>query len=119
MQLSKSTLLPIVGMVVLVIFVIFCYVHESIFLDRILVCSFILSIVFINDKIKFHSVRALNLRHEQVNSDRTSEGKIRKLKEDKKIVEQLVLHAHKNGLELEINGTIEIKLVDKHHTVGA
>ncbi|MET6991055.1 hypothetical protein [Sediminicola arcticus] len=73
----------------------------------------------LNDKIKFHSVRALNLRHEQVNSDRTSEGKIRKLKEDKKIVEQLVLHAHKNGLELEINGTIEIKLVDKHHTVGA
>ena len=42
----------------------------------------------LNDKIKFHSVRALNLRHEQVNSDRTSEGKIRKLKEDKKIVEQ-------------------------------
>ncbi|MFT5942886.1 MAG: hypothetical protein ACI9Q4_002152 [Sediminicola sp.] len=59
MQLSKSTLLPIVGMVVLVIFVIFCYVHESIFLDRILVCSFILSIVFIGkigDDVH-HSIR--------------------------------------------------------------
>ncbi len=47
MQLSKSTLLSIVGMAVLAVFVTFCYVNESIFLDRILISSFILSIVFI------------------------------------------------------------------------
>ena len=47
MQLSKSTLLSIVGMVVLTVFVIFCYIKESIFLDRILISSFILSIVFL------------------------------------------------------------------------
>ncbi|ALM06745.1 hypothetical protein SB49_02185 [Sediminicola sp. YIK13] len=47
MQLSKSTLLSIAGMVVLALFVTFCYVNDSIFLDRILISSFILSIVFL------------------------------------------------------------------------
>lgn len=47
MQISKSTLLPILGMVVLVIFITLSYINGAIFLDRILICSFILSIVFI------------------------------------------------------------------------
>ncbi len=71
----------------------------------------------LNDKIKFHSVKALNLRHEQENADGSSENRIIKLRENKKIVEQLVLDAHKNGLKLEINGTVEITLVDKQDTV--
>jgi hypothetical protein len=67
----------------------------------------------INDKIKFHSVKSLNLRHEDSDSIEISEGRIKGLKEAKKIVEQLVLSAHKNGFELEINSNIEIKLVGK------
>ena len=67
----------------------------------------------LNEKIKFHSVKALNLRQEQEISDGSSVNRIMKLRENKKIVEQLVLHAHKKGLKLEINGTVEINLVDK------
>lgn len=47
MQLSKSTILSIVGMTLLALFVLICYVNKSIFLDRILISSFILSFVFI------------------------------------------------------------------------
>ncbi|MGB5203589.1 hypothetical protein [Eudoraea sp.] len=67
----------------------------------------------INDKIKFHTVKSLNLRHEGPDADLTSEDRIKELKEAKKIIEQLVLSAHKNGYELEINSTIDIKLVEK------
>lgn len=67
----------------------------------------------INDKIKFHTVKSLNLRHEGPDADLTSEDRIKELKEAKKIIEQLVLSAHKNGCELEINSTIDIKLVEK------
>ena len=71
----------------------------------------------LNDKIKFHSVKALNLRQDEVNSEISSQDKIKNLKEAKKVVELLVLKAHKNGLELDINSTIEIKLIDKDHAV--
>jgi hypothetical protein len=47
MELSKSTLLPIMGMVVLALFIAISYIQESVFLNQILICSFILSIVFI------------------------------------------------------------------------
>ncbi len=67
----------------------------------------------VNEKIKFHTVKLLNLRHEVVDSDQSSEERINNLKEVKKTIEQLVLTAHKNGLELEINSSIAIKLVDK------
>ncbi len=46
-QLSKSIVLPILGMIILTVFIIMSYVLDSIFLDRILVCSLILSVVFI------------------------------------------------------------------------
>lgn len=46
-QLSKSIVLPILGMIILAVFIIMSYVLDSIFLDRILVCSLILSVVFI------------------------------------------------------------------------
>jgi hypothetical protein len=47
MKLPKNMLLPILGMVVLSLFALMSYLHDSIFLDRILICSSILSVVFI------------------------------------------------------------------------
>ena len=47
MQTLKSILLPIMGMLFLLMFIIFAYIQDSVFLDKILVCSFILTIVFI------------------------------------------------------------------------
>lgn len=43
----KSIVLPIIGMLVLVIFCSLAYVRESVFMDKIFVCSFILTTVFI------------------------------------------------------------------------
>lgn len=43
----KSISLPIIGMIVLAIFVIIAYTYKSVFLDKILVCSFILTTVFL------------------------------------------------------------------------
>ncbi len=65
----------------------------------------------INDKIKFHVVRSLNLRQEGLDSGLSSEERIGKLKEAKKVIEQLVLKAHKDGMELVIKSKIEIELV--------
>jgi len=47
MKLAKSTFLPIMGMFVLTVFNLISYAQESPLLDKILVCSFILSVVFI------------------------------------------------------------------------
>lgn len=47
MKIAKSTFLPIMGMFVLAVFNLISYVQESPLLDKILVCSFILSVVFI------------------------------------------------------------------------
>jgi hypothetical protein len=47
MHLSKSTVLPSMGMFVLVVFIVLSYIHESIFLNQIVVCGLILSVVFI------------------------------------------------------------------------
>lgn len=68
----------------------------------------------INDKIKFHTVKSLNLSHGEQGINRNSEERIRRLKDAKKIIEQAVLKAHRDGLELEVNSTIEIKLVNMH-----
>jgi len=70
----------------------------------------------INDKIKFHTVKSLNLSHGEQGTNRNSEERIRQLKEAKKIIEQSVLKAHRDGFELEVNSTIEIKLVHTHIT---
>ena len=66
----------------------------------------------INDKIKFHRVKSLNLSHGEQGINRNSEERIRLLKDAKKIIEQSVLKAHRAGFELEVNSTIEIKLVN-------
>ena len=43
----KSNVLPIIGMLVLLIFCSVAYARESVFMDKILLCSFILTTVFI------------------------------------------------------------------------
>ncbi|SEL61157.1 hypothetical protein SAMN04488008_104332 [Maribacter orientalis] len=47
MQFSKSTILPVMGIILLALLILMSYVNEAIFLDRILICSVILSFVFI------------------------------------------------------------------------
>jgi hypothetical protein len=47
MNLSKSKILPLTGMAILILFIVMSWLNESIFLDRILVCSFILFAIFI------------------------------------------------------------------------
>jgi hypothetical protein len=43
----KSNILPITGVAVLVFFILTAYIHHSVFLDRLLLCSFILFGIFI------------------------------------------------------------------------
>ncbi|WP_028376576.1 hypothetical protein [Leeuwenhoekiella sp. MAR_2009_132] len=47
MLLSKNNMLPLLGMFVLALLMLFSYINESLFLERIMVCSFILSLVCI------------------------------------------------------------------------
>lgn len=67
----------------------------------------------LNDKIKFHIVKSLNLREAEKESDNGSEERIMRLREAKRRVEELVVLAHKNGMELKIDSKIEINLVQK------
>ncbi len=47
MNLSKSRILPMTGMAMLIVFIVLSWLNDSIFLDRILLCSFILFAIFI------------------------------------------------------------------------
>ncbi|MGB5645983.1 MAG: hypothetical protein WBM55_02605 [Muriicola sp.] len=67
----------------------------------------------LNDKIKFHTVKSLNLRTEEPDLNMASEERIKNLKEAKKTVERLVLKAHKEGLILSIKSAIEIELIER------
>lgn len=44
---QKHLILPILGMIILMIFNALAYIRESVFMDKILICSFILTAVFI------------------------------------------------------------------------
>jgi hypothetical protein len=59
MHLSKSKILPIAGMVALLFFIMMSYVNDSILLDRILICSLILSMIFIS-KIRSNNYRTIS-----------------------------------------------------------
>lgn len=59
MQLSKSTVLPIIGLIVLTFFLALSYQNNSIFFEKLLQCSFILAILFIV-KIAGHTKRTNN-----------------------------------------------------------
>ncbi|WP_156033032.1 hypothetical protein [Sediminibacter sp. Hel_I_10] len=45
MNFSKSTLVPLLGMTVVALFIILAYVSHNVFLDKLLVCGFILLMV--------------------------------------------------------------------------
>ena len=47
MKSLKSTFLPLLGLTVLLFFIAMSYLHNSLFLDKIIVCSFILGIIFL------------------------------------------------------------------------
>jgi len=46
MKFLKSTFLPFLGLTVLLFFIAMSYFHSSLFLDKLIVCSFILGMVF-------------------------------------------------------------------------
>lgn len=71
----------------------------------------------INEKIKYHQVRSLNLRDDPLHHQMDSEERITTLKSVKNTIEKLVLKAHKNGMVLSVNGTICIALEEKHHHI--
>jgi hypothetical protein len=47
MNLLKSNILPITGVAVLLFFILIAYINNSVLLDRLLLCSFILFGIFI------------------------------------------------------------------------
>lgn len=46
MQFSKSTFLPIIGLMILILFIVMAYLNNHLFLDKLVLCSFILGLVF-------------------------------------------------------------------------
>ena len=45
--MSKSIILPVIGLATMVFFIGLSYTKNSIFLDELIICGFILSIIFI------------------------------------------------------------------------
>ncbi len=66
MKFTKSKILPVIGLLVLVFFMAMSYVNDSIFLDKIVICSFILGMVF------FAKMRAESSKIETDTDHRTS-----------------------------------------------
>lgn len=64
MQFSKSTFLPILGLIVLIFFITMSYLNNHIFLDKIILCSSILGLVF------FAKIRGESFKSSK-NSDET------------------------------------------------
>lgn len=67
----------------------------------------------INDKIKHHMVKSLHLNYskEEVNY---SKQRMIQLREIKKTVTDLLIEANRTGHELEIEGTIKIRIKDSN-----
>jgi hypothetical protein len=55
MQFSKSTLLSVLGLMVMLIFIAMAYFNDHIFLNKILVSGFILGLIFIFKILDGHS----------------------------------------------------------------
>jgi len=68
---------------------------------------------FINDKIKFHTVKKLNTGSEKDLDVLQSGTRIKELREAKERITHLVLEAHKKGQSLEIESSIEISLKNR------
>jgi hypothetical protein len=47
MQLSKQTISSILGLIGLVFFIALAYFNNNLFLDKLVVCSFILGLIFL------------------------------------------------------------------------
>jgi hypothetical protein len=54
MQFSKSTFLPMIGLIVLIFFIVIAYLNNHFLLDELMLCSFILGLVFFS-KMKSES----------------------------------------------------------------
>jgi len=67
----------------------------------------------LNDKIKFHTVRLLNRRHDDTIEDPlNSQRRIVELKEAKNTITDLVVSARNKGQRLRIFSTIGIESID-------
>jgi hypothetical protein len=56
MQIPKKAILPILGLLILIGFCALSYYHEQIFLDKILLCGFILGmILFVKIRGEFNN----------------------------------------------------------------
>ena len=64
----------------------------------------------LNDKIRFHSLKMMNLKDE-TNNISESRKRLEELKSFKRRVEQMLMAAHHNYMELEINGDIHLRMV--------
>ncbi|WP_431125208.1 hypothetical protein [Flagellimonas flava] len=62
----------------------------------------------LNDKIKFHSVQMLNAMDPSSEIYVNSEKRIKKLRETKQEITELILKARKEGQHLKIYSTIQI-----------
>lgn len=65
---------------------------------------------FVNDKIKFHTVKKLNGPEHQLFDETHSDLRIEELREAKRTITNLVLEARNKGMLLEIDSTIQIAL---------
>lgn len=64
----------------------------------------------IGDKIRFHNIQVLSLE-ERFGRDTThSKNRLRSLKQTREQVKELIQHAAREGMKLQIQGNIEITL---------
>ena len=71
----------------------------------------------INDKIKYHTVKSLNLN--QSSEDQNySQQRIAQLRDVKRTVTELVIEANKAGHWLEIEGTVKICVKDNSSIIS-
>ncbi len=65
---------------------------------------------FVNDKIKFHRAKQLNLTQENNTDKSRSVHRINELQLSKKAITELILMAQNENAQLEINSTITLTL---------
>ncbi|MGY5846830.1 hypothetical protein ACW6QP_05375 [Salegentibacter sp. HM20] len=65
----------------------------------------------VNYKIKFHSLKCLNIQNDEKNVH-NSEIRLAELGNFKQVVERMVIDAHQNNMDVRIKGNIEVELVD-------
>lgn len=66
----------------------------------------------LNDKIKFHTVRLLNLNQMDSMDSLHSENRIQELKEAKNKITETILKAQSEGKQLKIHSAIEVSIKD-------